>query len=224
MSILRGWLGEKMTTFGMWLSLDSSVYRRFHNVIVPTPNGTTQIDHLLVSPFGLFVIETKNIKGWIFGSEQQRKWTQTIYGKKYSFQNPLHQNYRHTKCLAEHLGLDSGVVHSVVFFIGECTFKTQMPANVLNTGLSSHIRSYRDRLLSDSDMQTIIGAIGRLKGDGSLTHRAHMRSLRERHSSTTVCPKCGSALIERTARKGPNAGSTFLGCTGYPRCRYTRDA
>jgi restriction system protein len=187
-------------------------------------NGTTQIDHILVSPFGLFVIETKNIKGWIFGSEQQRKWIQTLYGKKFTFQNPLHQNYRHTKCLGEYLRLDPKVVHSVVFFVGNCTFKTQMPPNVLNTGLSSHIRSYRDRLLSDRDIERIVGDIERLKGDGSLTHGAHMRSLRERHNSTTVCPKCGSALIERTARKGPNAGAKFLGCTGYPRCRYTREA
>ena len=99
MGILSGWIGEKTTAFGMWLSLDSNIYRRFHNIIIPTNNGTTQIDHIIVSPFGLFVIETKNYKGWIFGSEKQSKWTQSLYGKKYTFQNPLRQNYKHQLAL-----------------------------------------------------------------------------------------------------------------------------
>jgi hypothetical protein len=47
--LIKGWLGEKMTTFGMRMRLDSEVYRRVHNVIIPAGNGTTQIDHILVS-------------------------------------------------------------------------------------------------------------------------------------------------------------------------------
>jgi hypothetical protein len=84
-STLKGWFGEKKTTFKMWLSLDAKIYRRFHDVIIPAANGTTQIDHLLVSPYGLFIVETKNIKGWIFGSEDQAKWTMSVYGKNIHF-------------------------------------------------------------------------------------------------------------------------------------------
>ena len=69
-NILKGWFGEKATQLGMWCWLDSSVYHRFHDVIVPSRNGTTQVDHVLVSTFGIFVIETKNYRGWIFGDEQ----------------------------------------------------------------------------------------------------------------------------------------------------------
>ncbi|WP_407935475.1 topoisomerase DNA-binding C4 zinc finger domain-containing protein [Fodinibius sp. Rm-B-1B1-1] len=50
-----------------------------------------------------------------------------------------------------------------------------------------------------------------------------MQSLRERHNSTTVCPKCGSKLVERTAKKGPNAGTKFLRYRNYPKCRLTKD-
>lgn len=82
MITIKGWLGEKMTILGMWLFLDRKAYRRFHDVIVLTSNGTTQIDYLLISPFGVFIIETKNIRGWIFGSENQAKWTQSLYGPK----------------------------------------------------------------------------------------------------------------------------------------------
>ena len=213
-----------MTTLGMWIYLDKKLYRRFHDVIVPTSNGTTQVDHLLISPFGLFVIETKNMKGWIFGAENQAKWTQSLYGNKYTFQNPLRQNYRHTQCLAEHLDLDSTVLHSIVFFIGECTFKTVMPSNVLRTGLSGYIKGFQKKLLSDAEIQRILDTVGILKNDRTLTHRRHMASLRERHNLTSTCPKCGSRLVERIAKKGANTGSSFLGCSGFPQCRFTANA
>jgi hypothetical protein len=211
-----------MTSLGIWAFLDKNVYLRFHDVIVPTSNGTTQVDHILVSPFGIFVIETKNMKGWIFGSEQQAKWTQSLYGKKYSFQNPLRQNFRHMKCLSGYLRIDESRFHSVVFFIGECTFKTSMPENVLSRGLSTHIKSYHKILLSNQEIGRITEEIQSLKNNLSLTKREHLTSLKKRHTSTTTCPKCGSKLVERTARKGPNAGSSFLGCSAFPKCRYTQ--
>jgi len=81
-NILKGWLGEKMTTIGMWAFLDKRVYYRIDNAIIPSQNGTTQIDHVVLSVFGIFVIETKNLKGWIFGSPESDKWTQNIFGRK----------------------------------------------------------------------------------------------------------------------------------------------
>lgn len=75
------------------LALPSVTYVRFHDVMLPTPDGTTQIDHVFVSRFGVFVVETKNMAGWIFGSERGRRWTQVLPGgRKTSFQNPLRQN------------------------------------------------------------------------------------------------------------------------------------
>lgn len=224
MNVLRGWWGEKVTAVLMWFSLNTKVYRRFHNVIVPTSNGTTQIDHILVSQYGLFVIETKNIKGWIFGSENQHRWAQTLYGRKYSFQNPLKQNYRHTKCLEEVLNLKSDVLHSIVFFVGDCTLKTPMPSNVLHKGLSSYIKSFKQTLLTDAELERIVAEIQNLKADRALNHRSHMKSLRERHSSMTTCPSCGDELVERRSKKGRNAGAIFLGCKSFPRCRYTQRA
>ncbi len=61
----------------------------------------TQLDHVVVSRFGVFVIETKNYRGWIFGSEKQPQWTQQIYRQKNRFQNPLHQNASSAKNVGE---------------------------------------------------------------------------------------------------------------------------
>ena len=77
--MLKGWIGELKTGFNLWAGLDKKLYRRFHDIIIPSSHGTTQIDHILVSPFGIFVVETKNYKGWIYGSEDQSTWIQVIY-------------------------------------------------------------------------------------------------------------------------------------------------
>jgi hypothetical protein len=223
MTLFRGWFGEKKTIFNMWLSLDKKVYRRFHDVIIPANNGTSQIDHILVSPYGLFIVETKNKKGWIFGSEVQPKWTQSIYGKKYSFQNPLRQTYRQKKVLSEYLELHESVIHTVVFFVGDCKFKTYLPDNVINSRLGRYVKQFKERIISPEEMDRIVGTLERYVSDSSLTTRDHIRSLRERYNSTTVCPKCGSNLVERAAKTGPNTGSKFLGCKNYPRCRFTRN-
>jgi predicted RNA-binding Zn-ribbon protein involved in translation (DUF1610 family) len=224
MRILRGWFGEKKTAFNMWLFLDVDIYRRFHDVIIPTKNGTTQIDHLLVSPYGVFIVETKNIKGWIFGSEDQSKWTQSLYRKKYSFQNPIRQTFRQKKVLSEYLNLDESIIHTVIYFVGDCKFKTQMPTNVIRSDLGSYIKQYRNRILSPEEISRVLKMLGKHISESALTTRDHIQSLRERHSSTTVCPKCGSNLIERTAKKGPKAGTIFLGCENYPKCRFTKNA
>ena len=224
MKFLKGWFGEKKTTFNMWVSLDSSTYQRFHDVIIPARNGTTQIDHILVSPYGLFIIETKNLKGWIFGSEDQAKWTQSVYGKNYSFQNPLRQTYRQKKVLSEFLQISEGVIHTVIYFVGQCKFKTKMPRNVLRSGLSKYIKKYKNRELSQESINDIVRTLNNHVSENKITKRDHVKSLKARHSSTTICPKCGSNLVERIARKGPNAGKKFLGCEGFPKCKYTTNA
>jgi restriction system protein len=224
MSIFRGWFGEKKTTFSMWLSLDKKTYHRYHDVIIPGSNGTTQIDHILVSRFGVFIVETKNKKGWIFGSEDQAKWTQSIYGKKYSFQNPLRQTFRQKKLLSTFLDLDEELIHPVVFFVGDCQFKTDLPDNILNARLGRFVKRFRKQVFTSVEVETLMRRLETHISSSSLTTRDHVLSLKQRHSSTTVCPNCGADLVERTAKKGGNAGSRFLGCTNYPRCRFTKSA
>lgn len=115
-SLFKGWRGEVQGTLAHRLLLDIQVYRALNDVTLPTSDGTTQIDHVLVSRYGVFVIEAKNMEGWIFGNENSVQWTQNLYGKKYRFQNPLRQNYRHTRTLAEFLSLPHEKFHSVVMF------------------------------------------------------------------------------------------------------------
>jgi len=219
-NIIKGWLGEKAVTLGMWALLDDKIYHRINDVILNMPNGTTQIDHILVSVYGIFVIETKNIQGWIFGSADSNSWSQSIFGKKNQFQNPLQQNYRHTKSLSEYLKLDHQVFKPVVFFVGDCEFKTPMPSNVLNHGLIPYITEFKDICLSERQVQETISILNKVKQDTTLYRSAHLASLHERYESTAICPKCGGTLVERISKKTEFSGKPFWGCSNYPKCKY----
>lgn len=223
-SSLKGWFGELSTTLGHKVFLGSA-YRDINNVTIETTNGTTQIDHVIVSKFGIFVTETKNMNGWIFGSENQAQWTQVFPNKtKFKFQNPLRQNYRHMKAISEFLGITDDKIHSVVMFWGECELKTEMPPNVITKGYATYIKSKVDVLFAEEEVDAIFTALkeGRLPKTFA-TKRRHLSSLRERHESETTCPKCNSELVQRTAKKGANAGRQFLGCSNFPKCRYVRN-
>jgi len=216
---VKGWVGEKLTAANLWIHLDEKVYHRLHDIIIPTNNGTTQIDHVVLSVYGIFVVETKNFKGWIFGKPNESNWCQSLPGgKKNRFQNPLHQNYRHIQCLAEFLKLDPKVFHSVVFFIGECQFKTAMPPNVMSAGMCTYIRSFSAPVFSPVELGEIERKLTYTKLNSGLTKRDHLASLEQRHNSTTTCPKCGGQLVERTAKA---SGKTFMGCSNFPKCRLT---
>lgn len=153
---VKGVVGETLVNWVGLSRLDNGRYRSLKNVFIPTVagDGVTELDHVVVSAHGIFVIETKNYSGWIFGNEHDRMWTRTNYGNKCQFVNPLRQNDGHVNALAAFLGLPRSKFHSVVFFVGEATLKTPMPGNVLTSGLSRYIESNRDILLSESQVDT----------------------------------------------------------------------
>ena len=222
-NLFKGWLGEKTTQLGLQTRLDSEDYKRFHDVIFPAYNGTTQVDHILLSKFGIFVIETKNINGWVFGNERSKQWTQSLYGKKYKFQNPLHQKYRHTKAVAKYLDVPHENVHSVIFFIGDnVELKTELPSNVMTHGLSSYIKQFDREVFTEYRVAGFVSDINKLL-DINISAREHVASLKERFASTTTCPRCGEELVQRTAKRGTNAGRQFLGCSDYPKCKYSKN-
>jgi len=182
----KGKAGEAMVNATNSIRLDKSIYTALKDITIKMNNGTTtQIDHILVSKFGIFVIETKNMKGWIFGSKVQRQWTQSIYGKKNSFQNPLHQNYKHTKALEEILG-GSKNIHSIVTFVGECEFKTDMPNNVFLGGkYINYIKSFRNPVFRTSEVNQIIRTLKNNSLEKSRsTNKAHISSLSSSHPSS----------------------------------------
>ncbi|MDO3720663.1 nuclease-related domain-containing protein [Marinobacter sp. chi1] len=177
---LKGKFGEFLVNLSARWFLDKSQYHLIKNVTLPSEDGSTQIDHVLISEFGVFVVETKNMKGWIFGGPHQRFWTQKIYRSNHKFQNPLHQNYKHVKTVQTLLGLGDHQMYSVVVFVGGSTFKTPMPENVTQgLGYVRYIKSQRDLVLSQEQVAEVREkmASGRLR-ESFATDRAHVRHVR----------------------------------------------
>lgn len=195
----KGLAGEALVALAAKLRLPASTYHRLHNVTLPTPDGTTQIDHIFVSRYGIFVVETKNMKGWIFGGERQAQWTQKIYKRTFRFQNPLRQNYKHVKALESALDVSPEHIHSVVVFNGASRFKTPMPANVTWGGAYiTYIKSFTNPVLSESEVRDVLSQIksGRLAPTRE-THRQHVQQLRSRSTPTG----------QRALRTSPNKRS-----------------
>ncbi|XOF35175.1 MAG: NERD domain-containing protein [Candidatus Electrothrix sp. YB6] len=226
----KGAMGEFVVNFyAKWL-LDKRQYHLVKNVTLPTEDGTTQIDHIIVSVFGIFVIETKNMKGRIYGDPKQRTWTQKIYKYSNGFQNPLRQNYKHIQVLKSLLGLNKQQIHSVIVFVGDSTFRTEMPENVTyGRGCIRFIKSKKKTVLSEEKVKEILEKIesGRLVPSfrTNRAHRKHVKSIvaKKEKEITPSCLKCGSSMVLREAGKGRNVGKKFWGCTKFPQCRGTKN-
>jgi len=218
----KGHIGELLVRFVAHRQLDERSYRRLHNVTLNTPDGTTQIDHVFMSVYGIFVLETKNMGGWIFGAERQAQWTQRFARRSFKFQNPLRQNYKHLKALEAVLGVSPAHLHSVITFVGGSTFKTEMPANVTQGGgFIRYIRSFQQPVFTEAEVEAMLQTLQSGRAPTLATHREHVHNLKRRSDPIAErhCPKCGSALLIRTVKSGVKAGQQFWGCSGFPKCR-----
>lgn len=224
-SWLKGIFGELIVNVFTKLYLDKDKYYLIKNVTLPTEKGSTQIDHIIVSKYGIFVVETKNMKGWIFGSVRQKQWTQKIYKKSYQFQNPLQQNYKHTKTLGRLLNIDESKLCSVIVFVGDSQFKTAMPENVTyGMGYIRYVKSKTIEILSESEVQNIINAIenDRLKPSFKTNreHIKHVKKIIAEKKTTPSCPKCNGTMVLRKTKRGKHTGKKFWGCGNFPSCRH----
>lgn len=96
------------------------------NTYLPKTNGkTTEIDLIMIHETGIYVFESKNYSGWIFGNDSQQKWTQTFgNGQKEHFYNPIFQNSAHIKAIKDVLHINSEIpIYSIVVFSERCTLK-----------------------------------------------------------------------------------------------------
>lgn len=142
-------------------NFQSPNYHLLNNVTLPFQDGTTQIDHILVSTKGVFVIESKNFSGWIFGNENSEQWTQTIYRIKNKFQNPLRQNYRHIKAIQQYLEfLPKEQIHSIVVFSGNAEFKSDIPKGVVYLSqLANHLNNFQEDVISINRLHFCVGRL-----------------------------------------------------------------
>ncbi len=163
-------------------------YHLMNHVTLELNDGTTQVDHILVSRFGVFVIETKHYKGWIFAGAKQANWTQVLFKRRFKFQNPILQNMRHVRAVQGLLDfLPPGAVKSVVVFSGDAEFKTETPQGVFS--LSRFVEYVREQTVEVMSLNRVQFCVGRLEtarlAISGRTDIEHVQSLERRHGRAT---------------------------------------
>lgn len=220
---IRGFFGEKSVAF--FLSrLDPTKYKVINNTMLQTGSGTTQIDHIVVSNYGIFVIETKNYQGWILGNEFDEYWTQVIYKRRERIHNPIKQNYGHIQALKEVLSEYTDVNYiSIVAFTTKADLKVKVNTDVVYTvNLPKVISKYSSEIISNHVKEQIYEKLISLNIDNKENRKAHVQAihnnLEDKHKSVDAdtCPKCGGKLILRNGKYGQ-----FKGCMNYPKCKFT---
>ncbi len=201
-------------------------YLVINNVIIPNQQATSQIDHVVVSPYGIFVIETKNYKGWIFGAENSEKWKETFRTTRGNyFRNPIKQNWGHVYALADYLNLDRRVFKPIVVFSDDASLDVQSTTPVIYMSqLKPFILSYTQEIIPLRDVEILYNRISKANLVGTDWEEKHTKSVKERIARQEfdlmqgICPKCGGRLVLRNGRYG-----AFYGCSNYPKCKFTHN-
>lgn len=180
----KGYLGEEIVKQKLLQLRPKGTYKVLNDIYLPIEEGgTTQIDHIVVSHFGTFVIETKNYSGWIFADGQSPTWTQVLGNTKNQFQNPIRQNYLHLRSIVDNLGLPENLLHGIVAFADDCDFKTPRPEGVVFFNeLASYIAKFTERVIKDDDVDEIVKTIREWNASVTADQRAnHVKNLKARH-------------------------------------------
>lgn len=221
----KGKRGEKQVA--VLLKLLPSEYRVINDLMVKNGGYTSQSDHVVVSPYGIFVIETKYYKGWILGGENSEYWTKNVYGKKYELRNPIWQNEGHIKALRRALA-DKGSLPfvNIVAFSSQARIKVRTDKPVIYWyQIVPYICKYKERQLTDEQVETIYHTLTSANVTDRESRKEHVHEVRRNQARRNYnvangrCPLCGGNLVLRQGKYG-----AFYGCSNYPKCTYTRPA
>lgn len=203
--------------------LDKTKYITVNDLLTVNNENYTQIDHIVFSIYGIFVIETKNYSGWIYGSEYADEWIQNKYGNKYPLHNPLKQNYGHIKVLSNLLKIDEDKFISIVAFSNEAELKSSYKQSVVNfRNLKSCILAFQTPVFTFEEISNLSQEINKYQITNKRIRKEHINKIDEKLTSKQAkidngyCPKCNGKLVERTGKYGK-----FLGCSNYPNCKFT---
>ena len=151
----KGKRGEKQVA--VLLSMLPKEYKVINDLLLQSGGYSTQIDHVVVSAYGVFVIETKYYKGWIYGGENSEFWTQNIYGHKYELRNPLRQNHGHVKAITRLLS-DFGPIpiYNIVAFSHQASLKVDRSLPVMYwSQIVPYIRRHKEAYISKEKVTDI---------------------------------------------------------------------
>lgn len=217
---IRGRRGERRVSSRLF-SLPSE-YHIFNDVHIEVQGRSVQIDHIVASRYGIFVIETKNYTGWIYGNDNSEFWIKNMYGNKYQFRNPLKQNYSHVKSLQALLGVPESKFIPIVVFLNGATLKCDTTGIVIYSHqLRRTIFDHSIPIFSDAEVEKLITLLSSSRIVEKNRRSNHVHKIKEDINekqaliASGICPRCKGKLVVRRGKYGE-----FLGCSNYPQCNF----
>ncbi len=221
--------GERAVSRRLWF-LPKKKYFVINDLLIQkAPDRTAQIDHVVVSPYGIFVIETKNIYGYIHGTDTSSHWQRYWRKNNLSFQNPIQENQTHINALSKVLAqFPNAQFTSVIAFSPRAQLQVQVStANVMSwRKVFFFILRQKNPIIPLEEAEQIYNNLLTLNIKGRQARKQHANQAKQAvnqyqsHVSTSIangkCPRCGGNLIKRTGKHGD-----FYGCSNYPKCKYT---
>ena len=217
---IRGFMGE------FWVKqelkkLPKDKYIILNDIMIKSSKGTHQIDYIIISKYGIFVVEMKNYYGLITGEEHQNKWIQHLGKNKYYFNNPIHQNYGHIKALEELLNFSEDKFISIICISNQAKIKVKAKNVTQLDFVNDLIKSYNNEIIIE-DFSKIKNTIEQNNITDKEIRKSHIKNIKNTvkenndKEKNMICPKCGGNLVERKGKYGK-----FIGCSDFPNCKYT---
>lgn len=222
---IKGSLGEKKVSAEL-SKLPKNEFIILNNILLIDGALTSQIDHIVISKTGIFVIETKNYSGLIYGNENAEYWTQFIFRYKIQFRNPIKQNWSHIYALKNILTDFKNIKYvPIVVFAGAGEIKgvTSKYPVIYFYELINTIKNFGSgETLSCDQMKQISDILLQNNITTRNTAKYHSKQVKtkvqnvENNIDNKICPRCGSPLTLRHGKFGK-----FYGCKNYPKCKFT---
>lgn len=199
----------------------SDEYLVINDIMIKTKDGSThQIDHVVISKYGIFVIETKQYNGYIKGNDYDKRWLIKNGKKKIYVNNPLHQNYGHVKSLEEILNLPEENFISLVCIPSRATLSVKSNNVTRIYDLLDKITSYKEEVIGNpNELYEIINNLNITDKNERKNHVRNAKLIKNNKDEEFKdrCPRCGGELIKRNGKYGE-----FMGCSNFPKCRFVK--
>lgn len=186
----------------------------FFNLYIPKASqGTSEVDAVLVQPWGIVVFENKNYSGRIFGKGDDRTWTQVLNrNSKFVFPNPIKQNQGHIDALSAYLDLPDNVFIPVIVFADKTNIEHVNSQDLAYVFLTSEITGWLTRMaqserrLSDEQCELARARLTPCTKASNEVKQAHINQINSRRRTAS---RRTPATTTNQERSNANASATL---------------
>ena len=218
----KGKQGERLVAEILGVTIQGEQYIINDLLFKDGGGNTCQIDHIYINKYGIWVIETKNYGGKIYGQDNLREWTQVLANGNQinKFYNPVKQNTTHIYRLSEYLNVKD-VFINVVVFSGRADIFNVCSDKVYSVYTLPSIKTKLTGIyIPPKKMDYCYKKLLELKNISKVTKGEHIENIHKMQAQIEqgICPRCGGNLVPRNGKSG-----LFYGCSNFPQCKFSKN-